>query len=386
LKAKNKEKMIPFFVVDRPISLEIIKSYWSRRPDIKYGLMTHALTSENFRSLFSRYPCSASGFCQACLAESNESEGKCEKGSNLRKNIVKMCDSGIFAVDRSLSYEELFKRYDEMDIDYGVMIDYFTDSSKTLDSAKEAVAAYSRRKYNFKLVLVAQGKTIKEYLGCYQTLVELGEYPIAIGGLLRRKLKSSRYIHLGEEQLLGSLLSEIREKFDPDWLFVLGVYHPKRHDLMSKYNVYGADYKGWIFNYKHKRDQLAELLASFRDTRKADLNSRLDQLLARRYALERQLKRKTTELRGDIEQSDKQRAKKRRDTVLDLIDFTDEEILKLTGTRFRNDGLSKDELELLKDMGSLGAMSEQQVRFKSVHNYFEEKVLPKIIDDLAILQ
>ena len=69
---------------------------------------------------------------------------------------------------------------------------------------------------------------------------------------------------------------------------------------------------------------------------------------------------------------------KKRSDVTKIIDCTDDQILKLIFGRYRNDGLSKDELELLCKIHTLGAMSEQRVRFTSVHKYFDENILPKV--------
>ena len=52
------------------------------------------------------------------------------------------------------------------------------------------------------------------------------------------------------------IISKIREEYDPKWLFVLGAYHPTRHDFFVEQNVWGSDYKGWIFRYTHKLDLL----------------------------------------------------------------------------------------------------------------------------------
>ena len=185
----------------------------------------------------------------------------CSKGQVLRRNIIKMGDSGIFAGGERLPYEELFERYENMNVDYGVMVDYFLDPLRTHESAREAVRVFSARKYHFQLVLVAQGGNTDEYVDSYRELKRLGDYPIAVGGMLRRKMNSARYIHLSQEGLLNDVLSTIRATFDPDWLFVLGVYHHKRHGILSKHKVTGADYKGWIFNYEHRRDLLSRVTA-----------------------------------------------------------------------------------------------------------------------------
>jgi hypothetical protein len=189
--------------------------------------MTHALTTERFRNLFARYPCGDHGICRACGQQVGESILLCSKGQELSRKIIKMGDSGIFADDKRLAYKELFGRYENMNVDYGVMVDYFLDPLKTLESAREAVRIFRARKYHFQLVLVAQGRNADEYVDSYRELKRLGNYPIAVGGMLRRKMNSAHYIHLLQETLLNDVLGTIRMTFDPEWLFVLGVYHHK---------------------------------------------------------------------------------------------------------------------------------------------------------------
>lgn len=374
--------MIPFFVVDRPISLDIVKSYWSQKPELRYGIMTHALTTERFRSLFAAYPCGDSGVCRACHEEIIEPGSMCERGLRLCKNVVKMCDSGIFAGNQRLSYQELFSRYEAMNLDYGVMIDYLSDARRTVQSAQKAILAFEGRRYSFQLVLVAQGQTVDEYVDCYQQLKELGEYPIAVGGMLKRKINSARYLHVSQEQLLDALLGKIRETFDPKWLFVLGVYHPKRHDLLSKYGVIGADYKGWIFNYEHRRDLLSEALPSVSASGLALPGSRLNQLLRRRVALEKQLHRRTVALRGNLEKRLRSEARERRDRTLTLVDLVDWQILALTAAQYSMDGLSAEQRQQLHNAVKLFGTNEQEVRFAGVHSYFEREIVPKLAGEM----
>jgi hypothetical protein len=58
---------------------------------------------------------------------------------------------------------------------------------------------------------------------------------------------------------LEKLLKQVRAKFDPDWLFLLGVFHPKRVELFNQYGVWGSDCKGWIFNYL-KQEEVIKLI------------------------------------------------------------------------------------------------------------------------------
>lgn len=217
--------MIPFFVVDRPISLEIIKGL-SVPKGKKIGLMAHANTSHNFRQAFRDYP---------------------------RQNTIKMCDSAIFNTSRNNTYAELYSRYENMDADYGVMIDVLCDSKATLKSAERALNIYTQGTYKFELVGVTQGRTVEEYLTCYERLRQMGFTHIAVGGLLQKRERSVRYMNVRSEELMLQILKRIRAEYNPEWLFVLGCLHPSRIQIFKELDVWG-DYKGWIFEYK-KRDE-----------------------------------------------------------------------------------------------------------------------------------
>lgn len=224
--------MVPFFVVDRPISLKIIQGLKIPRGK-KIGLMAHANTSPNFRRAFRAYP---------------------------HRQVIKMCDSAIFNLGGYKSgYADLFALYEEMGTDYGVMIDVFRNSHATLESARKALAAYDPKKHHFQLVAVAQGKTVEEYLDCYRQLRSMGFKYIAVGGLLQKVARTARYTRVRDENLMRQVLRRIREEFDPEWLFALGCLHPSRLQLFQELDVWG-DYKGWIFEYKKRDESLCETI------------------------------------------------------------------------------------------------------------------------------
>jgi hypothetical protein len=229
--------MVPFFVVDRPISLEIIKGVHIPASK-KIGLMAHANTSENFRKAFREYP---------------------------SKQTIKMCDSAIFHPQRDKNtYKYLFDKYKEMGADYGIIIDVLRDPNATIKSAEEALRVYRATKnYTFKLVAVAQGNNTEEFLDCYLKLKTLGFEYIAVGGLLHKREQSARYMKVKDESLMKDVLFKIREKFNPKWLFVLGCLHPSRLNLFKELDVWG-DYKGWIFEYKKRNDALKQVIEKFK--------------------------------------------------------------------------------------------------------------------------
>jgi hypothetical protein len=244
--------MIPFLVADRPISFSIIKGI-SLPPGARVGIMSQAATTTaRFKELFRSYP---------FRVDEIHPNGQ-PPDRSIRLRTVKMVDSGIFGkYGCHLSYEELFASYETMGADYGIIIDVLYDPTATVQSARQAMRTYRCGRWSFQLVGVVQGKTVKQYLGCYQQLQDLGFSHIAIGGLLRRRTNTVRYVYVQGDGLLRSVLAAIRTRFDPDWLFALGAFHPKRIDLFQEYGVWGSDFKGWIFNYA-KRDDVIRLIRS----------------------------------------------------------------------------------------------------------------------------
>ena len=217
---------IPFLVADRKKSLELLRYSGVHKQSFPMGIMGNANSSPNFRKEFKKFT---------------------------GKNIVKITDSGVFTKDGGLSsnYSELFTKYEEMGTDYGIILDVLKNKNKTIKSAKNALKEYKKKKRSFRLIGVAQGKTVKEYLECYKTLKKIGYKYIAIGGLLAKKENTARYVTVRNESFLEKVVKEIRSKYPKDWLFLLGCFHPKRFQLLKKYKIFGADFKGWIFNYKN---------------------------------------------------------------------------------------------------------------------------------------
>jgi hypothetical protein len=160
-----------------------------------------------------------------------------------------------------MTYDTLFSTYEWMQAEYGVMLDVFKDRDATIRSAKDAMTKYGRRAWSFQLVGVAQGEQLDDYLRCYEQLLRLGFTHIAIGGLLKRRENTVRYVNVRDKRLLRDVLSAVRRRFNPEWLFVLGAFHPKRIPLFREYDVWGSDYKGWIFNYE-KKDAVIDLIRS----------------------------------------------------------------------------------------------------------------------------
>ena len=225
----NQNYAIPFLTADRINLLEILENskIWKLGP---IGIMGHANTSKNFQKMFKDFS---------------------------HKNMVKMVDSGVFSKDgcKTDDYKKLFEKYEYMKADYGVMIDVFKDAKATLKSAEKALKIYENRTYNFKLVAVTQGNTLKEYLECYEDLKRMGFKYIAIGGLLQKRINSVRYVKIKNENFMKEIVRKIREKYTADWLFLLGCFHPKRIYFFKAYKIFGADSKYWVFQYSYKEKE-----------------------------------------------------------------------------------------------------------------------------------
>lgn len=269
--------MIPFFVADRPMSLRLLKGLpFQDYPSARIGIMAHANTTLNFQQAFRQYPCDDLGHCDAAGGPCRYPDNifRCPFRQYILNHTVKMCDSGIFTREgATLSYEQLFEVYERMGIEYGVMIDVFLDSSATLDSAKEALRAYASFRNSFKLVGVAHGDSIEEYLDCYIRLKRLGFSYIAIGGLLRRRKNTVRFPYVRSQKFMFQVLRELRQQYPDDWLFALGCLHPSRLPGLKELNVW-ADYKGWIFQYEKRNETLDAKLRTFAYNHLEHLHSR----------------------------------------------------------------------------------------------------------------
>ena len=216
--------MIPIFVVDRPISLEILEGLVDYKD--KFGILSHPFTSKNFK----------------------------EKFRNFNITKYKIGDSGIFQ-KKDIDYKDLFQEYVKMRVSHGIIKDYYRDPNKTLESARLAIKEYKENGYEryFKLIGVAQGNSPIEYLKNYTQQKELGFEMVAIGGLLEKIEKHSRLVKVKQEELIIRTLELIRNKYPKDDLFPLGIFNRSRIDLFKNLDIWGSDYKGWIFHYDIER-------------------------------------------------------------------------------------------------------------------------------------
>ena len=212
--------LTPLFVVDRPVSLEILKGLKDKNG--QFGILSHAFTTDNFKSKFKEFE-----FAK-----------------------YKIGDSGIYQ-GRDISYPELFNEYIKMGVTHGIIKDYFRNPAKTLESSKEAWEYHNKANLQEKFVLlgVAQGNTIKEYLQSYENQRKIGYKMIAVGGLLSKIENHSRMVRVLREGLMINVLKNLRAKYPYDTIFPLGIFNRSRIGLFKELNVWATDYKGWIFRY-----------------------------------------------------------------------------------------------------------------------------------------
>ncbi|MEZ5335950.1 MAG: peroxide stress protein YaaA [Methanolobus sp.] len=222
----------------------------------KIGIMTHANTSNNFKEVIADFPCSENEYCEIIGKDCphNKDLNKCSEGKKYAQKIITISDSGVFTKEGCMfdDYEQLFEQYEKMKVHYGIMIDYLKDKEETLKSAELAIEIYNKEKRSFKLIGVAQGNSLDEYIECYKKLKEMGFGHVAVGGLLEKRENTVRYVRIRDENFLYNVLKAIREIDPYGWIFALGSYAPSRHYNFLEVGVQGSDYKGWIFQYKKK--------------------------------------------------------------------------------------------------------------------------------------
>ena len=226
--------MIPVFVLDRPVSLKILEQLKDYKG--KFGILAHAYTSDNFKKQFAAF--------------------------SLTK--FKIGDSGIYQ-KKNMSYKELFDEYKKMNVEYGIIKDFYRDPKKTFESAKLAKKVFEDGNYHFRLMGVAQGNTVAEYVRSYQQQKDLGFEKVAVGGLLDKIENHKRMVKVKSDVFLQNVLHAIKVINSKDDIFPLGVFNKKRIELFERENIWASDYKGWIFRYNieqsHKNNDRFEQTA-----------------------------------------------------------------------------------------------------------------------------
>ncbi|MHB8360192.1 MAG: DUF6884 domain-containing protein [Thermoplasmataceae archaeon] len=219
----------PIFVVDRPASLRILSAL--RDHTNKFGILSHAFTTNNFKVKFREFDIAS----------------------------IKVGDSGIYQ-GKDISYECLFSEYEKMGVTHGIIKDCYKDPKQTLNSAIQAIRIYKKGKrkglYTFELLGVAQGNTVADYIESYNAQKKLGFKMVAIGGLLYKIENHKRMVKVRSNVFLRNVLTSIRRFYPTDDLFPLGVFNRNRLKLFYDLNIWGADYKGWIFKYNMEESHM----------------------------------------------------------------------------------------------------------------------------------
>jgi len=252
--------MVPFSLADRPNHFRVLRglNLYVEHPEVPIGIMTHANVTPRVQDLVRAFPCGTAE-CADVIGTPcpyRADRVRCPYHRYIRQRAVRMCDSGVFTRQgATLDYPGLFATYAHMEVDYGVMIDVLHNIAATLESARRALDAYTPYEGRFTLVAVAQGKSLDDYVRCYQGLKALGCTHIAIGGLLCKVAESARYTRVQREAFLWQVIGTIRSLFPDDWLFALGVLHPRRIPRLVQYRVW-ADSKWYLFQYGTSPDRL----------------------------------------------------------------------------------------------------------------------------------
>lgn len=219
---------LPIFVVSAPHHLKIWQVFLNglgNRSKLEFGFLINSCTaSKNLKTMFANFP-EKNGF------------------------PVKIGDSGIFHGD-SVDCHEIFSIYEELHVGYGIINDSLNDSHETNLNAYKSKIVYERNGYGFRLVGVAQGKNIDDYISSYHYQREIGYENIAFGGLLAGP-KHKRRI---DDKKLSLAVEKVRKEYgENEWLFALGAYGPARIDFLKGHKIW-ADSKRWLFQYKRKKD------------------------------------------------------------------------------------------------------------------------------------
>ena len=94
--------------------------------------------------------------------------------------------------------------------------------------------------------------------------------------------------------------------------------------------------------------------------------------------LDDKLKRKRLELRKATQEEERLKAKRSITQNIKSIDDLNSKILKITINQYHNDGFPENLLEQYNKLVKLAKLSEQEVRFAGVHDYFDKEILLKL--------
>jgi hypothetical protein len=267
-----------------------------------------------------------------------------------------------------------------MGTDFGIMIDVLRDSKATIRSAEKALKIYekNKRKYNFNLIAVAQGNTLDEYLECFKKLSHNFKF-IAVGGLLKKRENTARYVTVRDEEFLYTVLDMIKKEFKPEWLFALGCYHPSRHKRFEELGIWGSDYKGWIFNYQQKRKIVGEISnALLKIESKNGLGLGLNKLRKEVEKLEKGLSNEETKWRVTKEARLKRISWNKISRLKIDLELAHQKLLGKRQLISERNHLPTDYKSKLMNLKTNMDQGEQLLRFQQVRNYINARVYAQL--------
>lgn len=229
----------PFLVADRPNHLNMIRTALGKTSG-NIGIMTHARVSETVINDLASWP------------------------DRFKDRTTIICDSGAFHAEGPLPLDELFDVYSAMEPDFGIIPDRMGNAGATADIAWDAAARYDSENPDWNLAAVAHGDTPKEYETAYRDLRNLGYHCVALGGLLDTTgSQSGRHATVDDKLLWPTLrrLARYRDRGgEQPWLFALGCGAPRRHARLASLGIFGADDKGWLFDYEASLTREQEII------------------------------------------------------------------------------------------------------------------------------
>ena len=176
-----------------------------------------------------------------------------------------------------------------------------------------------------------------------------------------------------------NVLMAIKKDYSPEWLFALGCYHPSRYKKFDEIGIWGSDYKGWIFNYNSR---IEELLRLNKELKVYELNNGIDKHFKENLNEVDKIYQTIEELKK-IWKNEKDTKKKRThyNTMKREIEKLKDLMSKLGYWRTihtHNNGVSREYMELVRKYNIILSYNDQIWRFKEVQNYVEMEVYGRL--------
>jgi hypothetical protein len=161
-------------------------------------------------------------------------------------------------------------------------------------------------------------------------------------------------------------------------MFVLGSYHPKRHALFEKHRLFGSDYKGWIFNYRHRFDQTTQ---ASNDLLPVEYSLGMPRHILKKAAARRSCGNKALELRTAYAVTKNTSKAKYRDALAQImtkVESIDRELVDLRGDAVLRNGLPQSYKIAFDRYKGTVLEDDQAIRVAEVHRYLSAELIPKM--------